>query len=129
MDITQGQPSGSRPNLQQRRIDSAYGQPPAEPLKLSSAQSDATVNRASAARGDSVELSGRGWLERARTLVAAAVNSPVTFDTPPPVSPEPTSIAHLAANSNVTLPMYRNPAIKNAVATELAIGKILDAQA
>lgn len=69
---------------------------------------------------DSVELS-RAALNPLR---AGVVGKAISFDEAR--SPRPAAASPELPSA---LPMYRNPAVKNSVATEIAVGRILDAQA
>lgn len=118
MDIANGQQRGGvSPKPGEK---SAADVPPnSKPLTLLKRE-PSVANPATKPVIDSVELSHAAL----NPLSAGQVGKAISFDEAP--SPRP-----VAASPDLptALPMYRNPAVKNAVATEIAVGRILDAQA
>lgn len=65
-----------------------------------------------------VEISAKATAAAAHRLKAVRVAERDAFEPPAP-----------AVAASGALAMYRNPAVKNAVATEQAVGRVLDARA
>lgn len=120
MDITQGSPPGVR----QHAMKSAYGALRPDPGSEIRNGPGSVLARASLVGGDSVELSEQRPLAvaGAKSLVAARVDRPVSFEAPEvAAAPGPLPAAPLA--------LYRHSAAEHAVATDLAVGRLIDAQA
>ncbi len=123
MDITHGQSSKS--NQKPAVLPSARGisLTPADERAKGGAAIGGKPRPSLSETVDFVELSASA--SRAGSLTSARVNVPVSFDHEPPRVGE-SAAARVAGSA---LPMYPNPTVKNAVETELAVGRKLDVQA